>query len=186
MRLFIAIDMSDEIKKRLAELIEVFRKIDADVRWVKPEGMHITLKFLGEIDGNIKDNIVDILKRTASERYPFTIKFHGVGVFPDFRRPRVIWLGIEKGRDELKDIAKELDVGLSTLGLPREEREYEPHLTIGRVKTGRGRKELIETINAYDRLNLPGLYVTRISLIESILKREGPEYKTVESCNLLK
>lgn len=178
MRLFIAINISEEIKAGLKKIADKLKEIDADVKWVRPEGMHITLKFLGNVDENRKDKIMHVLEEISARKSPFTVTFQGVGVFPDLKRPRVVWIGIEKGREELKDIAKELDAHLSGLGFLKEAREFSVHLTLGRVKSSRGREKLVEVLESYNII-LPELFVQKISLMESILKREGAEYRKV-------
>ena len=166
MRLFIAIEVSEEIKAELKKVVDKLKEVDADVKWVRKEGLHITLKFLGEVDENGMDKIVNILEQISGEKNPFTVSFKGLGAFSDLKRPRVIWVGIERGKEELKDIAKELDV-----------REFSPHLTLGRVKSGRNRNELASALTDQNNLTMPELNVTKINLMESILKREGAEYR---------
>jgi len=174
MRLFIAIEISEEIKTGLAKVVAKLKDAGADVKWVRPEGMHLTIKFLGEVDENRKDKIISSLEQISEKKSPFTVTFKGLGAFPDLNRPRVVWAGIEKGREELKDIAKELEV-----------QKFLPHLTLGRVKSGRGIKDLVALlVSASNGFALPELNVDKINLIESILKREGAEYRTVVSCKL--
>ena len=173
MRLFIAIEISEEIKTGLTKVVAKLKDAGADVKWVRPEGMHLTIKFLGEVDENRKDKIISGLEQVSEKKSPFTVTFKGLGAFPDLKRPRVVWAGIEKGREELKDIAKELEV-----------QKFSPHLTFGRVKSNRNENELVNALNAHNNFILPQLNVDKINLIESILKREGAEYRTVVSCKL--
>lgn len=180
MRLFIAVEISEEIKTGLVKIIDKLKETDADVKWVRQEGMHITLKFLGEVDEKRKDKIIESLEKISEKRHPFIVTFKGLGVFPDLKRPRVVWVGIEKGKEELSDIAKELDAHLSELGFLCEKREFAPHLTLARVKSSRGRKELTEGLSSYNNFVLPKLIVNEIILMQSILKREGAEYKRVK------
>jgi len=182
MRLFIAIEILEKIKAELMEIVDKLKQAGADVKWVRPQGMHITLKFLGEVDENRKDKIIEILKQISEKKSPFTVTFKGLGAFPDLKRPRVVWIGIEKGGEELKGIAKELDVSLGNLGFLREKREFSPHLTLGRVKSGRNKNALVSALSSHNNFTLPELNVDKINLIQSILKREGAEYKTVVSC----
>lgn len=186
MRLFIAVEISEEIKREIVKITDKFKEAGADVKWVRPEGMHLTLKFLGEVDETRKDKIVDILKPISKTKSPFIITFQGLGAFPDLKRPRVIWIGAEKGKEELKNIAEEIEGPLSEMGFSKEKREFSPHLTLGRVKSNRGIKELVSLLTGCNDLILSELNADKISLIQSILKREGSEYKSVVSCNLCK
>lgn len=184
MRLFIAIEISEEIKTGLAKVVAKLKDAGADVKWVRPEGMHLTIKFFGEVDENRKDKIISSLEQVSEKKSPFTVTFKGLGAFPDLNRPRVVWAGIEKGREELKDISKELEASLSELGFSKEPREFSPHLTFGRVKSNRNKNGLVSALNAHNNFTLPQLNVDKINLIQSILKREGAEYRTVVSCKL--
>jgi 2'-5' RNA ligase len=191
MRLFIAVEISEEIKTELTKIIDKLKEADADVKWVGPEGMHITLKFLGEVDEKRKDKIIERMEKIFTPTpkilvWGFTVTFKGLGAFPDFKRPRVVWLGIEKGKEELTEVAKELDACLSELGFPAEKREFSPHLTLGRVKSSRGREKLMDALSSYNNFVLPKLTVNEIILMQSILKREGAEYKRVKEFCLRK
>jgi 2'-5' RNA ligase len=184
MRLFIAVEIPEEIKIELQKLLEKLKTTDADVKWVRPEGMHITLKFLGEADEKSKDKIIAVLEEVSKKKNSFTVNFRGLGVFPGLKRPRVVWVGIEKGREELRDMAKELESALSELGFPKEAREFSAHLTLGRVKSGRNREKLVEDLKNYNDFVLPPFNADKINLMQSVLKREGAEYSTVVSYKL--
>ena len=183
MRLFIAVEISEEIKAELVKIVDKLKEAKAEVKWVRPEGMHLTLKFLGEVGEERKEIVGNILEKVSIAR-PFTVTFQGLGVFPNLNNPRVVWVGIEKGREELKKINGELEKLLAEAGFPKEEREYESHLTLGRVKSGYNKAALAKKLSAEGPLTLAPLKVEKIILMESILKREGAEYRRVKEVYL--
>jgi 2'-5' RNA ligase len=185
MRLFIAIEISAEIKAELTKIVDKLKEAAAEVKWVRPEGMHLTLKFLGEVEEGRKGVVENILEKISTTK-SFTVTFQGLGAFPNLNNPRVIWVGIEKGKEELKKINGELETQLETVGFPKEERGFEPHLTLGRVKSGHNKVTLARMVTAESHLALTPLKVEKISLIQSILKREGAEYRRIKEAYLKK
>jgi len=129
MRTFLAIDITPEIRERLSAFMERSRASLAGARWVRPEGMHITLKFLGEIQTDQKEQIERALPGVKSQ--PFQIAIRGLGFFPNARSPRVFWAGIEAG-DALSRLADAIDETLAPLGFEKEKQAYKPHLTLAR------------------------------------------------------
>src|SRR3989339_1295186 len=127
MRTFIAIEVSDEVKKAAGEFVAELKKQRANISWVKKENVHITLKFLGEIDERKILLIEDVLKSCAEKKKPFEIEIKDCGGFPNLHKPRVIWIGITEGSQELKDIANCIDSKLSNLGFEKETRAFKPH-----------------------------------------------------------
>ena len=184
MRIFTAIEIPGEIKKDICKLQNDLRDTGADVRWVGPESMHLTLKFLGEIPAAQTSLIKEAMAAAVQDYKPFLLHIKGTGTFPiHSKHPRIIWVDIQRN-DTLQSLQKALDKNLEKLGFHREKRKFHPHLTLGRVKSGRGRKELIDVLASYNNFILPELDVKNISLIESILKREGAEYRRIVSCKL--
>ena len=135
MRLFIALDIDDAIRERLARLVEGVRNFAADARWAKPESLHVTLKFIGEQP----DASVDKIKRALDTVAAGTteIKFRGYGFFPTAKSARVFWIGMEAG-PELAALAGAIDDKMSTLGIAKEKRTFSPHLTLARAGGGSG------------------------------------------------
>jgi RNA 2',3'-cyclic 3'-phosphodiesterase len=129
MRTFIAIDITPQIRERLVVFMEQTRSSLPGARWVRPEGMHITLKFLGEITSDQKEQIEYALPAIKSQ--PFQIAIHGLGFFPNARSPRVFWTGIEAA-DALSTLAAAVDEALAPLGFQKEKQAYNPHLTLAR------------------------------------------------------
>jgi RNA 2',3'-cyclic 3'-phosphodiesterase len=134
MRVFVALDIPEEIRSKMSRYLEGIREFAPDARWVKPESFHVTLKFIGEQ----KDDQVERMKRElATVHSPlFDVSFRGQGFFPNPRSPRVFWLGIE-APDALPQLAKSIDEAVSRSGIPRETNDYRPHLTLARSGSGR-------------------------------------------------
>ena len=132
MRIFIALDIPAEIRKQLAEYLERTRSYALEARWARVEGLHVTLKFVGEVSEEIVQKIKGALGNVKAA--PFPVKFEGIGFFPNARSPRVFWAGVDGG-NELAALATKIDEALGKLGIAREEKPYHPHLTLARAST---------------------------------------------------
>jgi 2'-5' RNA ligase len=135
MRIFIGIDLEDEIRTKIARFLEGVRGFAPDVRWVRPESLHITLKFIGEQKSEQVESIQERLLRV--EGAAIKIRFAGHGFFPTAKSPRVFWIGIEAD-PQLAQLARDIDAAVAELGIPREERAFSPHLTLARGAGGSG------------------------------------------------
>lgn len=188
MRLFVALDFPDAVRQALRELIARFKPECRSAKWVRPEAMHITLKFIGEVGA---DKVAPIRAALASVNSiaPIEMQFRGLGFFPNERRPRVLWCGIEVSPN-LAELATALERVLVPLGIPAESRDFVPHLTLARFQTEGGpRKELETLVRAASELKSYDFGRTReteFHLIESILKPAGAEYKRVETFPIVK
>lgn len=148
MRTFIAIDVSDEARRAVGTFTSALKKEKARVSWVKPGNVHITLKFLGEIDEEKIPEINNAIRVCAKEQKPFEIEIKGSGGFPNLHRPRVIWVGLTEGAEELKRLAGAVDNELYKLGFQKEKRAFKPHLTVGRVKAVVDNESFIEKMQS--------------------------------------
>ncbi len=135
MRLFVALDINDDIRNRIARFLEGVRGFAPDVRWVRPESLHVTLKFIGERSDEEVDRIKETLATIDFDR--IEMKFCGYGFFPGAREPRVFWIGIE-ATSKLTSLAAIVDAKLASLGIPKEEHAFSPHLTLARGTRGSG------------------------------------------------
>lgn len=178
MRSFIAIELPDTVKSALLSLQQELKTCGADVRWVRPEGIHLTLKFLGDIEDKILDSIVETLKGTCRKFQKFSCEVRGVGVFPGARAPWVLWTGIA-GHDTLSLMQQDIDIGMSSLGFERENRKFTPHLTLGRFRSSEGKMALLDRMEAYKELNLGIINVNHISLMRSELGPAGAKYTRI-------
>ncbi len=187
MRLFIAVEIEDQgvlskiisLKNQLITCSKGGRGIKA----VEDENIHLTIRFLGEVSEALIPSIKACLDR-CSEINSFTMKIKGIGAFPSFSRPRVIWVGVDQGVNELKNIRKILDRCLNTIVRP-EPQEFVPHITIARIKSRnydvRCLSNFIETYRDYEIGETP---VTMVKLKQSILRPQGPIYKDVATVRL--
>ncbi|HSA96061.1 MAG TPA: RNA 2',3'-cyclic phosphodiesterase [Acidobacteriota bacterium] len=183
MRAFIAIDLDPGLKAAVQDLIRALEATRAEVRWTKPGGYHLTLKFLGEIDEATVERVKAVLKAAASRRGAFSLRLRGTGAFPGELNPRVLWLGIEAG-PELAGLQSDLEAALETEGFPREDRPFKPHLTLGRVK-GRGRLDkAMAELAKHAADDLGGMTARKVALFESLLRPDGAEYHIVDEAGL--
>ena len=179
MRLFVALEISSTVREHLAELVNSLRAVSPQTRWVRPENLHVTLKFIGEIAETKLAAICTALAQVCSER-PVTLDFRGLGFFPDEKHPRVFWAGIETSPN-LKTLAAEIEKAAEALGIPREQRPFSPHLTLARFEPPRLPDQLRVAVQANAGREFGSLLTNQFHLIESNLKPSGAEYTTVES-----
>jgi 2'-5' RNA ligase len=187
MRTFIAIELPENIKTTLSRLQDKLKQCGADVKWVEPHNIHLTLKFLGEIEDSKLEKINQIIKDTAENKLKFEITLAGLGVFPNINHPKIIWVGIKNGDNETKLIAEELEEKLQRLNIPKEERQFSGHITIGRIKSWLNKDKLIGGLSTL-RDDLPkekiSFIADKITLFKSSLKPNGPIYEVLKEVTL--
>lgn len=177
-RCFVAVECGgNELAAKFKEVRRVLEATRADMKFVEPENVHLTLKFLGEIEPSLVEQASQVVKETGFQ--PFSARLEGVGVFPNRRRPRVVWAGITDGVSQLAEVWKDVDTKLSGLGFERERRRFSPHITIGRIRSGRNRDRLVEELSTLSDYVFGGLHVDRIVLKKSVLTPRGPIYTTL-------
>ena len=179
MRLFIAIEIPEGIRSDLASLLQEFRGIAPQVKWVRPENLHVTLKFLGETESAKLDALRKILP-TVHSAQPVSLEFRGLGFFPNEKRPRVLWAGMETSAN-LKTLAADIDQATHRLGFPLEERPFTPHLTLARFQPPGITPKLFQTIQEKSARGFGSLHAVEFHLIESKLKPTGAEYTTLQT-----
>ena len=136
-RTFIAVHLSQKARRQLSDTIRSLgSEIPSGVRWVDPEGIHLTLKFLGDIDPALVKDVLQAMEQAASGSLPFHLHLNGLGVFPNQKRPRVLWAGLGGDLDALGALQEKLEAAMSGLNFPWERRAFSPHLTLGRVRDG--------------------------------------------------
>ena len=173
---FIAVDI--DVFPKLLEFEKEIKETGANVKLVEPENVHITLKFLGDTDESHMDEIDKIIKDTVKEIDPFNIQLKGAGVFPNQNYIKVIWIGIKQG-EPIGVIASKIDEQLSKIGFKKEKRGFSPHLTIARVKSAKGKDEILHLIEKYRDVRFVDIRVDSIKLKKSDLKPKGPIYSTL-------
>jgi RNA 2',3'-cyclic 3'-phosphodiesterase len=196
MRLFVALDIPDEARQALATLIARLKPKCPSARWVRPEAMHITLKFIGHTGTGNLQPIRDALAKIHAAA-PIEVHFRGVGFFPNEKRPRVFWCGAEASPNAVP-LAAEIDRALSPLGIEPETRPFTPHLTLARFKEDGARHrgkpsagvyEIAEIVNAARELagaDFGALRTSEFHLFESKLSRSGAEYTRLETFHFAK
>ncbi len=176
-RSFIAVDI--EAKTGIRDFMSKVEETGASIKMVDPEKVHITVKFLGDIEEDIVDDIGNKIKFVLEDREPFVLNLKGAGAFPSLDYMKVVWIGAEECKD-ISEIAHRLEEELVPLGFKREKRSFSPHITVGRVKGGRNKQRLRAVLDDYKNYNFGRQKVTKLELKRSDLKREGPEYTTVK------
>lgn len=176
-RTFLAVEVGNSVVASTVALQKQLAKSGAAVKWVDPGAMHVTLQFLGEVDDRDLVNVCRVVEGVAAKVPAFPLRIAGVGAFPTPRRPKVVWAGITAGAAELRDLFARLEVPLLDRGLyRREERDYTPHLTLGRV---RGEEDGLKLAGELPKhLAWPGgqTMVDEVLVMSSDLRRGGPEY----------
>jgi|MudIll2142460700_1097286.scaffolds.fasta_scaffold163860_2 2'-5' RNA ligase len=179
MRLFVAVHLSQEIRERLALVQDRLRRAQADVSWVKPANLHITLKFLGETEPKRLERIGPVLAEAARSAAPFSLAVAGVGTFGG-RIPRVVWVGVREGAAPLEALAGAVENGLARLGFPKEKRGFTPHFTLGRVRSPRNAESLLAAIRDEPTELFGTVLVERFVLMQSELDPSGSIYTALE------
>ena len=183
-RSFLAIELPESILRKIGEIQESLRSSHADVRWTNPEKIHLTLKFFGNIEESRIDPIFKAIEEPIRNTPPFSIKVRGVGAFPHLRNARVIWIGLLDERETLTSLQKEIEAYLEKIGFQPEDRPFRPHLTLGRVKSGRGRDELAERMEGRGEEEFGDFEVERVVLFKSDLRPSGPIYTPLREMKL--
>jgi len=178
-RLFVALEIPPAVRESLGEFLAVLRALSSQPRWVRTDNLHITLKFIGEVQ---PEKLGDI--RVALSAVPFdrsvTLDFRGVGFFPNEKRPRVFWAGVEASAN-LARLAGDTDRALERLGVPPEKRLFSPHLTLARFEPPGLPEKLRAAIQENARREFGSVAAREFHLIESKLKPGGAEYTTLET-----
>lgn len=175
-RTFIAIELNKETHSELSLLQAALKKSDADVKWAEPELIHLTLKFLGYIgDAKVKE-VQKILSEVIKNLKPFVLSLKGIGAFPKLDYPRVIWVGVDEGKDEASQLARDLEDKLEKIGILKEDREFHPHITLGRVKSPKNKDRLKSIIETTKFEPSSKIAVDHLTLFKSQLTPQGPIY----------
>ena len=182
-RAFIAVDLDDPVVEKICNTIGVLKSRITEIRWLKKENLHLTLKFLGNIAEPQVESIVAAIGQPLRLFAPCTISAKGLGVFPDFRRPKILWVGLSGG--PLADLAAKIESALAPLGFVPENRVFTPHLTIGRWREGsRPAKNLRQEIASWNDFEFGACAVRQIVLFQSVLKPEGASYRELRTIQL--
>ena len=175
-RTFFAVELSDAITTGVRRIQQELQGNAAGVRWVRPEGIHLTLRFLGGVAPERIEGIVDQAEQRVQALSPFTIGIRGCGGFPTAKNPRVIWIGVHDPSGALKALQAKVEAGMVKVGFLKEERAYTPHLTLGRMHPGKGQGMIAQALEAVRESDLGQMEVREICLFRSHLKPTGADY----------
>jgi 2'-5' RNA ligase len=184
-RTFIAIDPGKAIRDRAVSLQESLAKSKVDVKWVESSNLHLTLLFLGEVDQRDLAAVCRVVAEGTAQHLAFSITIEKVGAFPNSRRPRTLWVGVGTGSDQVIALHGTLEARLLALGCyRREERAFEPHLTLGRVKLNGAPNDLSNALAKYGTWCAGETSVRDVLVMGSELKPEGPVYTILSRASL--
>ena len=178
MRTFLAVEVPEAIRRVVYDFGEIEAKRELPIKWVAFENLHITLKFLGEIDEGLRCDMMPIITGVCEKHHPFQIVLSGLGCFPNPRNPRVLWVGVEQGGEELCRLAADLEGSMARLGFKQEKR-FHPHLTIGRIKKPCKVEHILAKNVVTDAFG-----VDSVVLFKSTLKPDGPVYDALDRFRL--
>lgn len=184
MRTFLAIEIEPYIKNKIEESQEIIADSESsNIKFVEIENIHLTLKFFGEIDENQLEQITDIINQSIKKYEPYTIKIVNIGAFPNIYNPRVIWTGIKDKNNTTVKLIEELDKKFNKIGF-KKEKNYVPHITIGRVKNISDKEKLSQTLKNINKKYHGKMEIKSICLKSSTLTPDGPIYKNIKEFDL--
>jgi 2'-5' RNA ligase len=183
-RSFLAIELPKPILRKIEEVQGDLRLTHADVRWVNPEKIHLTLKFFGNIEESRIDPIFKAMEEPIRSTSPFSLKVRGVGAFPQMKNPRVIWMGLANGKEILVSLQKQIEIRLEKIGFQPEDRPFHPHLTLGRMRSSRRKEELVGRMEKHREEEFGDFQIERVILFKSDLKPTGPIYTPLKEMRL--
>lgn len=177
-RCFIAVEVdSPNVLEALVRIQSGLKGTGSNLKVVERENIHLTLRFLGDVNEGLLEEIKAVISGLRFD--PFQMKLEGIGVFPNVKRPRVIWVGITQGVVELTEIFQELEPSFVDLGFKPERRGFKPHITLARVRSGRNRTQLVQEVFSYQDERFGDFKVDRVRLKKSVLTPRGPIYTTL-------
>ena len=184
-RIFTAIDISDEARRKASNYIETLKRAFPNLRvgWDKPEKLHFTLKFLGDMDEKHLDDLTAAVEKTAKQISEFKLQVTGTGVFPSKRNARILWLGVKDESGSLQKLNEALEIECEKFGFAKEKRNFKPHLTVARLREPKKSKDLIEE-HLRNEFDSNEFIVAEIVIYESRLQKTGSIYSVVSTHEL--
>lgn len=177
-RVFIAIEVEDDaIREKFREVQSMLTNTGADLRFVAPENIHLTLKFLGGISTSLVEVICQRLN--AIRFTPFQVQLQGLGAFPSLKHINVVWTAVTEGKDKLEEVQNQLETQLADLRVKQEHKGFTPHLTLARIRSGRNREQLSKLLQSHTSYPLGVFTAKAVKLKQSVLSPTGPIYTTL-------
>jgi RNA 2',3'-cyclic 3'-phosphodiesterase len=183
MRTFIAVPLPAECRSMLDQMQQALRPAGAEVGWVATPSIHLTLKFLGEMDPEIIPSLAEALEAASGSESGFELRLCGLGCFSGQRNPRVVWCGLEGDTEALSRLQQKVEGVCNRFGFPPENREFKPHLTLGRIKGKRNLQALVDCIKIGSGLE-SSFKADHFNIYRSILKPKGAEYSVLKTIAL--
>lgn len=179
-RLFVAAWLPETAREEASEVLERLRESDTSVKWVSPENLHVTLRFLGDVEESFLDSMIQRLTKEFASVESFDVRFDGIEMFPKRGAPRVVWIGLERGAREIASLASRTERALLDAGVLSEieKRPFQAHVTLGRPRGARGLgrlESLLEQVEVRGGMHL----LEEVRLVESRLSPRGAEYRAV-------
>jgi len=184
-RTFLAIEATESIRGAGESLIRKLTDFVEGGRWVKRENIHLSLKFLGDVEDHELHSVCRAARAATAKAKPFVLDCQSMGVFPNMQKPNTIWMGVNDANNKLADLQQHVEDALSDLGFPLEIRRFTGHLTLGRIRSSRGEHtELQEFVDSQAEKVYGQMSVTELVVFSSELNREGPTYNVIGRCPL--
>jgi 2'-5' RNA ligase len=183
-RSFIAIELPEDVRVALQHLQQELRHCDFTIKWVRPQGIHLTLKFLGDIESDRIEDIAGYLTAAVRGHGGVSMSARAIGVFPHARRPRVLWVGLAGEMQRLSDLQRRIDVALAKVGFKRDKRSFKGHLTLGRFKARVDSRQMGQALEKFADFETRTFTADRILLFKSQLKPTGAVYSILKQIPL--
>jgi 2'-5' RNA ligase len=184
LRTFIAIPLSSEIQQFLSQVQDHLKKLDCNIKWVNPENIHLTLKFLGDVKPKKIDAIKQTLEELAKNMRPINIELTQIGAFPNAKNPHVLWIGIKDDEHQIARFASSVEDNFGKIGFKKEKKPFSPHITLGRIRSPKNIQLLSEAISNYALPVDLKQIAQNITLYKSTLTPAGPIYEPLHSADL--
>lgn len=175
-RTFIAVELPEEVRENLARQIGLFKNHAPLVKWSRPDNLHLTLRFLGDVKEPDLEELFDAMENAVDGIQPFALEVLGTGAFPNWRHPRVVWAGCGEGAEDAIALAEAVENACVDLGYEKEHRPFQPHLTLGRVKQPADAMGLSEAVRGLEKKEFGYVDVDAVVVFMSSLRRTGPVY----------
>jgi 2'-5' RNA ligase len=183
-RAFIAITPPTTLQQTMAEVCQVFERLSLPWRWVTPDHIHLTLRFLGNVPDESVTSLLQAMEQATQGQTAFPLRARALGCFPHPTRPRVLWVGLDDPSQTLGHLNERLMAALTPLGFPPEDRPFHPHLTLARIQNRMPSNQLLPILKTYQNMNFGEFLVTRIHLVQSHLHRGGYLHTILRSVTL--
>ncbi len=183
-RSFIAIEIPEPVRRNIGDLQKKLKQASADVKWVRPEGIHLTLKFLGNISLPDVEKLAQALSSVVESHEPFELRILGLGGFPTGRNPRVLWVGVDRGAEKALSLQRAIEEKAGEVQFPPENRAFKPHLTLGRVRSSKGREALSQMMEIHKNIEIGTFQADAVFLFRSELKPSGAVYTKLKTFSL--